>query len=400
MSMKKTLIIILAVVLLLVGGVWVYLMLFGAPESGDELFADLGFGGSPAENQFERPPREDIPADDTETDIDGSQALNLLTLGPVAGAVIVGTSSTDQVVRYVNRTNGAIAEIDLTNNTETTLQAGNTGIVKSAVWSPDGTYVVINSGTTMSEQNELMVWDEGDASSTPSFSVRSLPADAYEFGFNDDSSELYYLRTDAEGSLAYVYDLATLESRVWFSLPFIAPAVAWSDTPLVYNRPGEGFTGYAYRYIDNQLQSVGPGGDSLTATALSDEYEILTIKLSDGRLLSYLGNTIDINQIGFTVLPEKCASHSQDDMAITFCGSPSNTVQGLPTSWYKGSVYLIDDLWTYSYQSRSAQKLANLQALSGQAIDVIDMSVDQTGTRLLFRDKNTNALWMYDTAVE
>lgn len=398
--MKKTLIIILAVVLILVGGVWVYLMMFGAPESGDELFADLGFSGTNATNEFERPVEQEQPFVSNETAIDDTQALNLLTLGPVAGAVIVGTTTDMQSVRYVNRTNGFIAEIDLTNNSETNLLTTSRGPVKDAVWSPDGAYVVINSGTTVDEQTELLVWKEGNASSAPGFSVRSLPTDAYNFGFNEDSTELYYLRTDAEGSLAYVYDLATLESRVWFSLPFIAPAVAWNDTPLIYNRPGEGYTGYAYRYVNNQLQTVGFGSTELVATLMDDQFELLTSKLPDGQLVSYLGDTVDLYTVEFIALPEKCDSHLNEGSATVYCGAPQSTTNGLPTSWYKGQTTLVDDIWSFTIGVGNGNKLADLQALSGQAIDVIDMSVDYTGTRLLFRDKTTNALWFYDTAVE
>ena len=404
--MKKILLITLAIVLILVGGIWLYLLLFGAPESSQEFFADLGFGSATAPTEFTN---DSVPNDFApvalETGIDTKKALNLLTLRPVAGAVIVGTSTDKQTVRYVERGTGQIYEIDLAANKETLLSDTTFAQATKATWSNNGTSVVIESGSPTSEQVQLLTWEkDSNASSTNQegqFTASEIAPDAYAFAFSNDNKNLYYLRSDRDGSLGYSYSLATNKPTLTFSLPFIAPAVEWTKIPLVYNRPGEKQAGYAYRLVSGELESAGAGGEALVAKAFYDKGGVLS-KVVDGLLRgAYVGS--DNFDLAIPAIPEKCVSGTTDEQKM-YCSYPIEQSGNLPTDWYKGTAKLQDYLWSIDLAESSPSRgtallISDLTNESGQNIDATDMSTDYTHTRLLFRDKYTHSLWMYDTTL-
>ena len=404
--MKKILLITLAVVLILVGGIWLYLFIFGAPESSQELFADLGFGSSPAPTEFTNDfIREDFPIEEVETGIDSNNSLNLLTLRPVAGATIVGTSTDKQVVRYVERGTGQIYEIDLANNNETLLSDAAIAQATQATWSNNGNLVVIESGNSTNPQVQLLTWHENTASGTNTqgqFIATDIAPDAFGFAFSEDNKNLFYLRTDGDGSLGYSYPVATNKPTVTFTLPFISPAVEWGSRPLIYNRPGEQQTGYAYRLVGGELESAGKGGEALVAKAFYNDGAILST-VHDGLLKGTYYSDSDTFEVALAALPEKCASGSNESYQM-FCAYPFEQSGDLPTNWYKGTVNLQDYLWSIDIDPTSpnrgvASLVSDFTSEAGVTIDVIDMSTDYTKTRLLFTDKHTNALWMYDTAL-
>ncbi len=402
--MKKILLITLAIVLTIVGGIWLYLFLFGAPTSSQEFFADLGFGSATAPTEFTNDfVRDDFEPVDIQTGVDTKKALNLLTLRPVAGAVIVGTSTDTQTVRYVERGTGVIYEIDIAANNEISLSDNAIAQATMATWSNDGNSVVIESGNSTNKQVQLLSWHKNTNASGTSeqgqFISFDLAPDSYNFSFSEDGKNLYYLRSDNDGSFGYSYALATNKPTLTFSLPFIAPAVEWTDTPLVYNRAGEKQTGYAYRLVGGELESAGGGGESLVAKAFYDKGSVLSSVTDSGLRGIYIGN--NNFDVAIPAIPEKCVTGAKNSPKI-FCAYPITQTGNLPTDWYKGTTKLQDYLWSINLDESSPDRgtavlVSDLTSESGQVIDVIGMSTDYTHSRLLFRDKYTHALWMYDT---
>jgi len=402
--MKKILLITLAVVLILVGGIWFYLFLFGAPESSQEFFADLGFGSATTPTEFTTDfTSENFEPATIQTGLDAKKALNLLTLRPVAGAVIVGTSTEHQTVRYVERGTGQIYEIDLRANQETLLSDTAIAQATKATWSDSGQLVVIESGQSTNKQVQLLAWQEtadaDNANIQGQFISTELAPDAYDFDFSGDDKNLFYLRSDYDGSLGYSYSLANNKATLIFSIPFIAPAVEWSNEPLVYNRPGERQTGYAYRLEGGELVPAGTGREALIAKAVYDEGVLLS-GVNNGSLRgSYVG--AENFDVAIPAIPEKCVMGNPDILAI-FCTYPIEPTGNLPTDWYKGTVKLQDYLWRIDLDETSANRgtaalVSDLKSESGQIIDAIGIDIDYTFSRLIFRDKYTHSLWLYDT---
>src|SRR3989344_796590 len=89
----------LAVILLLLG-VWVYLLVYGAPATTDDIFANLGTEGEVTEGDIVVPPAviEESPV----VNVDAGR-LRQLTTGPVAGFREVQLSTTTTAGDWASR---------------------------------------------------------------------------------------------------------------------------------------------------------------------------------------------------------------------------------------------------------------------------------------------------------
>lgn len=389
MHMKKIILIVLSAALLLVMGIWAYLMIFGAPESAEELFADLGFDSTPRDLANDTTPLDTV---DTGTQIDiNSKPLQQLTMRPVAGAVIVGTSTT-QTVRYVEQGIGHIYEIDLSTGNETRISGETFTRISRAVWSPNGLNVVLISEDTQEPQVLLGKF----ASSSTEFITTQLPPDAAEFGFATTSQELFYIRSDNQGSIGYDFNLDTFEVTIVASLPFIDPAVQWGTPTLVYTKPSELHTGYAYWLKNGALERASVGGQSLTAFANND-IAFVNQRLSDGTYSGTIATTdrYTSDYFGIAALPEKCAIHPTDSTVI-FCAYPIvNNKGAFPNNWYKGKVTSDDYLWKVNLHGPEAVLLSDFNEDAGHNLDAINMVANYEGTRVTFIDKTSRTLWLY-----
>jgi hypothetical protein len=73
---------------------------------------------------------------------------------------------------------------------------------------------------------------------------------------------------------------------------------------------------------------------------------------------------------------------------------PNNAPAGeYPDIWYQGKVTLSDSLWVYDVARSTSLEIAKLHDLTGEDIDVIDISLSSSGKLLLFRNKKDHTLW-------
>lgn len=394
--MKKTIIIILALVLILVGGIWLYLLLFGAPESAEDLFADLGFGGVTQPVEVEIVPDTPTPEPVTEQQLPepNSEKLTLLSSKPSVGAIIIGSTTPTQTVRYIEQGIGTLYEVNLASLQETKLSdAIHTGI-SNAIWSPDGTYVILIKDSAVNR--EVTLFDLTNNTNLEPLSGVKLPPDADNFAFVS-ADTFKYTRSDTEGTLGYSYHAPSGATTVLFSVPFTSISMSWGEETIIYNRPSELHPGYAYvLQKGNFIEGVGSEGIGLTA--FGSGQNILISKKDENNY--YTGFVVSPDRadvkVAIPLLPEKCTVGKDTNEA--WCGYPFERFRGdMPNDWYKGKLSTNDDLWLIDLVTGSAQLLEDLQAAAGADIDVVNLKIDSTGNRLLFNDLNTYALWLYDT---
>lgn len=396
--MKKVIIIILAVVLFLVGAIWLYLLLFGAPESAEDFFADLGFSENPVVVEpITQPITENPIVDQPLINTTDPKALQQLTTRPVAGAIIIGTSTDNYVVRYVEQGVGHIFEINLSTGVENRISSKTHTRITDAIWSSDSRWVVfVADGTTNRSVTlyDTSVLGEGTASSLQPI---ELAPDIQNISFSEKDDTLYYTRSDAEGTLGYIYDVATNESLVGFSVPFRSVSILWGsgDQPVVYNRPSELHPGYAYKISDtNNLQPLTSGGIGLTAFRTNNT--VVVNRLS-GQL--YKGGIVRTDATdtptAIPLLPEKCAPAETENTA--WCAYPLDAFRGLmPNDWYKGKISLTDALWRVDLTTGTASLVENITQTTGQELDIVTVTTNSTKKWFTFKDKKTNYLWRYD----
>lgn len=389
--MKKLIIATLVVVLVLISGIWGYLLFFGAPSSVGDVFADLGLGTSedrvfePSEDQTESTGGESeiVPPD--------SKKLKLLSLRTTAGSAIIGTGTAQRVVRMVEQGTGHIYDIDPLTNKESRVSGTTYAGITNAYVSPDGNIVVLVAEKAVGRTVQLVSLVSSSSEAT------LLPNDATEFGFSDDSNRLFYVRGDSKGSVGYAYTIETKQDRVLFTVPFRSISVLWGDEIIIYNRPGEGYPGFAYVVGNNsQLETLSVGGDGLTVFRAGDTVLVNRYDSEGYQAFLVRENDSDV-PLGLIAMPEKCAAGAT--ATIIWCAeSAYKGSDDLPVAWYKGLVSFTDRLTTIDV-TRGTQQAALLSKEANRPIDVIDMKASSDGSALVFTDKNSNTLWYFDTTV-
>lgn len=379
--MKKTLIIIGVILLLLLIAVWAYLFLFGVPKGAQDVFSKFGTGGDPV--------FVDTGDDTTNNTEDNTppkpKALRQLSLRPVAGA-----GFTEHTVRFVEQGTGHVYEIEY-NGTEETL-IGNTTIPQAveAIFAPNSTRVAISRFVGNARETVIQQLDTGAPTGY------TLPQNAREITFTEDSDELRYLLSQNNGASGYAYSFAGGTSTILFTIPLRDVRILWETTPYVYTTPSAKQLGYVYTIRDNTLEYVTAGAYGLMPIPFMGGVVVNT--LTKGKPGSTIVGTSSTPLV-MTILTEKCTS-SGTKAGLLYCASPKNIPTGdFPDDWYKGKISLDDVLWSIDTKEGSAMVLSDFSAESGREIDVTKIGLDSTERYIYFINKNDNTLWLFDTQV-
>lgn len=378
-------------ILMIVLAIWVYLFVFGTPQSADEIFANFGIGGGAVEETFT--PGTPI-AETAFNNVIEDRTFQQLTTKPVAGMVFISTTT----VRYAEQGTGYIFDIDLLTGTETQV-AGNTFTkVREAYFNRDGSAVAF-----VRDENRTSRITVGEiirlSSDTFTFSSLNLPTGAYEPGFSasDATTTVRYLYEVAAGTEGHAYNIVTGNDTVAFSVPFNQARALWGSPTYVYTKPTADFAGYVYEIKSSVPAYVANGGAGLMATAYGDG--LITTRWGGETLYSeaYPGGQAP-KALPVEVIPEKCTSADAAPTEIV-CAVPTNLAAlggTYPDDWYKGVVSFIDQFWLVDMTEGSALLLADPLPDTGREIDVSRLAVNVAGDRFVFINKNDNALWLLD----
>lgn len=391
--MNRPLIITIGIVfILIVSGLWVYLLFFGTPEDPDEIFTNFGFDITPQETTITPPPIIEPPVTTIDTT---SEALRQLTTRPVAGFAF-GTGSSSNSVLYAERGTGHIYEIDLTTGIESPLSRTTLPQVAEAVFSPSGQTVALTSYTRYS--TSVFVGTIGEA---VNLSGIELPPGARNISFSSDTDVLYTI-TQNGTTIGYRHNIETFSRSEVFSFNFSNLDVAWGpDLEKIYlsTKPAHDLEGHIYTTENNILTPVAQSAFGLSAL-FSNSHIILTsahsgIYTSDARSPENVNFNLPV-----LALKEKCVF---DTFATTvlWCAAPLSTNEtGFVENWYKGVRDSEDHLWFIDIQKGEAQLYADFKGLSGRLIDVSAITMSAAGDALSFTNKRDHTLWLYDLTVE
>ena len=95
-----------------------------------------------------------------------------------------------------------------------------------------------------------------------------------------------------------------------------------------------------------------------------------------------------------STLPEKCVWTSNEQ--ALYCAVPRSLPQGLPDSWYQGSVATSDRIWKVSVTDRVALMIADPLELAEDDLDMISLTLDENAGALGFVNRIDGSLWLYD----
>lgn len=379
--MKRTLFIIVgSASLLLIFIFWLYLLVFGTPQSVDEVVGDFGF-----EDITVTPinPALDNPSGERTLDLNAG-SLYQLTLKPVAGFDFIREGENSGKILYAERGVGHIYQIDIASSLETRVLQKTFVGANQAYFSLDGSAVVVIGENEFGQTSSL---EEIDQTKPP----HQFPAEARNIKFTGDR-EVSYTLTSSNGTIGYVYDLDSAETNTLFNTALKDINVIWGENEiLVYSRSAPTLSGTLYRISGNTLTVAGGiSGVSYSAITASDQYIETARHLESGDLVSRAAETV----LGLTTLPEKCTTHPVKE-ELLWCGSPVGLMRPTEQSnWYKGLTSFVDSLWQINLQSGEATEVENVSNVAGRSIDMAGLRSNDLGTQLIFKNKNDDTLWL------
>jgi len=382
--MNKPIIVTAAIVVLLLAiGSWLYLFLFGAPQSPNEVFVDLGIVPTASEENV----ATDIITNDNDgvsIDIDTTVSrLQQLTVRPVAGYWVDNAT-----VRYMEQGTGHIYEIDTQSGNEERISNTSIPVVTTAIFGPDGTSAVITTEASVNPRQLVATIRDNSLTTT------ELPPGADNVLYTS-SSTIMYTRNTANGSIGYTYNIKNQNQAEVFTTQLQSYVVHHrDDTDEIYltPRPATELEGVVLQLINNQPQIIRDGAFALVADI--ENQWLSQMYANENELVSEVFN-LDTKRsyyLPITLLPEKCDWFS----GRIFCAAPLTPPSyTYAEDWYKGTTLSNDMLWEVIPTREEARLLINPETSIGRPLDMVNVTVHTTGN-IFFINRLDNTLWLYD----
>jgi hypothetical protein len=414
--MRRTLIIIAAVVLLIAIGVGVYFIFFahnaaltvgqpGTFPSADQTKPDTGTG-TPSTQSL------GVPVPGAGTDI--APRLVRISDRPVAlGSVAVyvprqkvGTTTavssttpiiyTDPEVRveYIERESGNVYAYQAHARSLTRLTNKTLPGIQEASWLSDGSLAYVR-----------FLEKSGADTRIDTYALPTNGTDGY-FLEQDLSqvlaratSTLVTLLSTTDGSSASVSTPSGAGLHTLFTTALSSIRLAFSGGSYVATTKGSAkMDGYAFM-VDSKsgsfTRALGPLQGLSALPSPSGKY-LLYSYLDRGTLaLGVLDLTTHVaTRLPLATLPDKCV-WTTDDVSL-YCGVPTSMGGTLPDDWYQGVASFSDRLWKIDLAGRVATLVIDPKQAGSIDVDAVGLALDRTNDVLIFTNKRDSLLYVYD----
>lgn len=392
---RVTIIIVGLVIIAILLLSWAYLLFFGAPQEINEVFTDLGLRGGPTEITTDiNGGGESI----TQLAINDGKLVQLSTKS-VAGFVYISKGETGTStptgpgkLRYAERGTGHVYEINLADSTETRISGTTVGQTVDAVFNSNGETVVLRAedGENVSAAAYLL-----GANTTKK---TELPVNSNNFYFSS-TTMLRYGVADNGSTVVYEKDLASDTTATLWTVPFTDINIIWTERgAFVVNKPSPWLKSGVY-LVNGGLRRIVTPQYALSAVVGSNGQFLLYSAFDSkvGRVTSHIVDNDTGESMGAVLfaVPEKCLSTEASSGFLCASSIPlSDGNRDRLNEWYRGELISSDTIWKQS-EGGSATYIDNLAELSGFDIDVTDLTISPDGSRLFFRNKINDTLWMY-----
>lgn len=392
MSRKNALMLIGVVLLLVIGAILFFFFWYDKEPKGEP-----GGGTFPSTDDTETPPEEEggpVALPDTK-----APRLRLLSKEPTAGSVI-GKRGGSLVARFVEVATGNIFEADLAEGEPERLTNTTIPKVYEALWKNSGTGVILRYLKDGESVESFSGTIKGEASGGERELAGSfLPKDIVSLSLSPDGKEVFYLRRESDQSVGTISDLAGANRREVWRSPLREWSVLWfkSDRVALLSRPSglapgmllylNPSTGATERVLSGESGFSALPSPTGAFVAFSEWGEDTGVRFS-----LFEKTSRDTRTLSTRTFPEKCAWNKKG--AVLYCAVPKSLPVGVyPDAWYQGLVGFSDDIWVTDVIRGTTHILANLQVEGGVDLDVMNLSISEDESYLVFADNNTQTLW-------
>jgi hypothetical protein len=391
--MKRSAFIIIGVVLVLVLiAIWIYVLFVGSPENGGT-FADFNFGDTSDPTYI--PPEDDPVMDQPVVDVTAPERLRQLTTDPTIGYQEVRMStSSDTLVYYAEAGTGHVYSINLTTGEERRISGTTIPTSQAAAFTPDGRYVMIQSGQGANSSLEVAELDGSDTN--PTFTTIDEQVVSFNGVVGDEF--LYAVRT-VNSTIGKRYNPETNTSEDLFTVPFREAIIVWAETVdgahYVYPKATSRLEGFLFEVVDGQLERLPIDGYGLSAVG-NDGYIVYSRLVdSEYKTFTYEKGTGLTTEASLVQIPEKCTV-SIDSDSILCANTLTDYDRNMPDTWYMGEVGFTDGIWEVYPNTQSATLLIESFSETGRELDMMGLNLSPDEANLYFLNKNDRTLWLFE----
>jgi hypothetical protein len=214
-----------------------------------------------------------------------------------------------------------------------------------------------------------------------------------------NGKRMFYLFPFETNTIGIISDFDSTNKNEVFNSPFNEWLPQWPEAYVIALTTKAASIADGYLYFLNirsgSFEKVLGGVLGLTANTSPDLNFVLYSESADNRFKTSVydrGENTRYN-LPITTLPEKCAWSSTEEHTV-YCGVPNTVAPGAyPDAWYQGVVSFTDTIWEINAATRVANQVINPTEIVRAEFDIINPSVSDDGTLLLFTNKKDSTLW-------
>jgi hypothetical protein len=323
--------------------------------------------------------------------------VSQITTAPSTSGYIY-TAGLSTIVRYADRGQGFINEINL--RTGTISKISNTTIpkVQEVVWANKGDSIIYRY---ISDSDAVRTYTATLGKKNATTTLRTLKGSFISGAIESvvaspDSKKIFLLERTTDGIRGIISNPDGTGRRQIFTSPFGEWIVTWPEatTITLTTKASSNTPGYVYflNTSSGSLKKVlGPISGLVTKTNPS----LTSIAYTDGTATLYVYNIktgVTMNIIAQTIA-DKCV-WSPLQKNILYCGIPQSLAGGsYPDIWYQGRAILHDELFEFNTSSGRRTLLSSNKNIGSNSIDIDDISMSSNGSYLIVRNKIDSTLW-------
>jgi hypothetical protein len=325
---------------------------------------------------------------------EGFVATDVMIPGPVVGTTSSSTPKVPDVdIHYIDRASGNIYSYIAHARTLTRLSNKTLPGIQEASWLPNGSMAFTRFLTKDSAGNEHIA-------------TYALPQNGEGGYFLEQdlsnvrvsSTTLFTQLSNSNGSVGTISKPDGSNVRTLFS-SLISSLVVYpaGGSYFAHTKASSQMGGYAF-----QISSTGafarilgplpglailpsPSGKSLLYSYIDSG----VLHLAVVNLVNHTATSLPLS-----TLTEKCTWASE---GTVFCAVPTSIDSStLPDDWYQGAVSFSDRIWKIDMIQRVATLVVDPSQIAKTSIDAVALTTDPKQDVLIFSDKKTGSLWMYD----
>jgi hypothetical protein len=410
--MKKPLLILIIVIIFIAVffGAWWFLMRDSGTPTTDttgqttKTFNPFGIFGGNDTPSSPTPQEEGTFPDSSSGNGTLQQAIVEISDKPVAGVTTlvlhIGTS-TEELVRYVQRETGHIYDYKIA--TGVTTRISNTTIprVREALFGNNAATVAFRRIQDDGETIETFLGNIAPMVASTSNESRLsgvfLPQNILAVAMHPTQDQVFYEMRSDSGGAGYV--VSPSGTKTIFAHPFYQWQASWNTGSyiLLSTAPSRSVGGIAFSLdpVSGALTRMGTTTVALTTLPNIHGDTILygSVGQSGPRIFTYNPKTKQSTALSIATLPEKCV---WANATLLYCAIPNNSTQNLPDDWYQGVVSFTDTLWQIDTATGLTTYIIDPGTILKNGADMTHLALSDDGADLTFINKKDGTLWLVD----